>query len=489
MASSNKDFIEVIMGEYSAKTFSLKMLVAKEENKVIMAESDKDFIEVLFSFMLMPIASVVRNTRKWLRGDIGCLNNLYGSVENLKTDYFEDKMFQNMLLRPRSAADIHCQNLKLNLIGSGCFYVCENVNCRVISCYNIGNCQCGFELKNKLNISPHERLFPEEEDSFLKPTARFIITDEIKVMAVADMADLTVLTELEKYGKIEERVIRIGEIEVLKLLKRSLTSRTSLSDTFLKPTNNSREPLCMKYGPEGMNRSLNVKDFGIKIWSNIHIKLIFDKVNNVALYAVVKEDFVNFLCGILTIPLGYIFNRFPLLSFSGCLGNLHKSIQGTDISLFSCKKRKQILINPKLAPGLPYSSNLIAIEEANIASECSKLESSISKCRYNSSTPNRRKAYLKEPATFLVMDNLEVKPLSPISVKLLLDKMMVPLSDICEKEMILDGDKALRLLVASLASEHALTTTFLSKNEHLNCDCLDFLQLIWGGKRTGLKGC
>ncbi|XP_071726994.1 uncharacterized protein [Rutidosis leptorrhynchoides] len=278
-----------------------------------MAKSDKDFIEVLFSFMLMPIASVVRNSRKWLPGDIGegigCLNNLYISVENLKTNYFQDEMFQNTLLRPRSAADIYCQNLKLNLIGSGCFY-------------------CSFDIKNKLNISPHERLFPEEEGSFLKSTARFIITDEFNVMAVADIVYLTVLTELAKYGKIEERVIMIGEIEVLKLLKRSLTSSTPLTDTFLKPTNNNGESLCMKRGVKGMNPSLNVKDYWIKIWSNIHIKLIFEKVNNVALYAVVKKDFVNFLCSILTIPLGYIFSRFPFLSFDGCLGNLHKSIQG-----------------------------------------------------------------------------------------------------------------------------------------------------------------
>ena len=48
---------------------------------------------------------------------------------------------------------------------------------------------------------------------------------------------------------------------------------------------------------------------------------------------------------------------------------------------------------------------------------------------------------IKGPATFLVTDSLEVKPLSPISVKGLLDGMRIPLSDIGEQEVFLDEEK------------------------------------------------
>ncbi|KAJ9552346.1 hypothetical protein OSB04_016391 [Centaurea solstitialis] len=215
------------MGESSSQSFCLKILVAKDENKVIMAESDKEFIEVLFSFMAMPIASAVRCTRNCLSGEIGCLDNLYGSVENLDINFLQDKRFQNILLNPRSAAEIYCKNLEMDLIGSERydFYVCHNKECKVISCYKIGKCRCGEAFKHRLEIAPGSRFFPEVNGGLLKSTTRFIIMDDFKVMPVATMADLTLLSELGKYGKVEERTIKIGRNEVLNLLKRSLISK------------------------------------------------------------------------------------------------------------------------------------------------------------------------------------------------------------------------------------------------------------------------
>ncbi|KAJ9552348.1 hypothetical protein OSB04_016393 [Centaurea solstitialis] len=433
------------MGESSAQSFCLKILVAKDENKVIMAESDKEFIEVLFSFMVMPIASA-------------------------------DKSFQDVLLNPRSAAEIYCKNLEMNLTESGCydFYVCHNKECKVISCYKIGKCRCGKALTQRLEITPCSRFFPEVKGVFLKSTARFIITDDFKVMPVATMADLTLLSELGKYGKVEERTIKIGRNEVLNLLKRSLISKMPLSETFLEPSidKSNIELLDMKHGPDGMDPPLKVMDF----WDGkpkICLKLIFDKVKGIVLYAVAEEDFVNMLCTFLTFPLGYIFNQFPLLSFEGCMGNLHKSIEGTDINMFFHEERKEMLVNPKLTPGLAYPINLIGIEEATIPSQSSTFSPLLDAMILWSKPINCENqkvfgGFIKGPATFLVMDNLEVKPLSPISVKLLVDRLMVPLSDIGEQEVILDEKKAMRLLAASLASNHALTSTFLHKERNVD---------------------
>nr|GEW15613.1 hypothetical protein [Tanacetum cinerariifolium] len=75
---------------------------------------------------------------------------------------------------------------------------------------------------------------------------------------------------------------------------------------------------------------------------------------------------------------------------------------------------------------------------------------------------------IKGPATFWVTDSLEVKPLSPISVKLLVDVMRIPLSDIGEQQAFLDEEKAMHLLAAYVASDHALTSTFLSEEKNSN---------------------
>ncbi|GJW69389.1 hypothetical protein Tco_0123813 [Tanacetum coccineum] len=48
-----------------------------------------------------------------------------------------------------------------------------------------------------------------KKDGILKSTARFLLTDDFKVMPVA-MADVNLLNEFGKHGKIEERTIIIG---------------------------------------------------------------------------------------------------------------------------------------------------------------------------------------------------------------------------------------------------------------------------------------
>lgn len=487
------------MAGCSGPSFLLNMLVAKEENKIIMAETSKEFIEVLFSLMTMPIARVASLTRNCTPGDIGCVSNLYESVEELDTRYLQDYKFLDILINPRSAAEIYCENLKLNLIGNGSheYYVCDDTECNAISYYNIGTCRCGEKLKYKASNGPNSKFYPDGKDGILKSTAQFMITDDFKVMPVA-MADRNLLNKFEKYGKIEEKTITIGREEVLKLLECSLRSRTPLSETFLNQSNekSSNELLDMNDGLVRVNSTHKLYDLWRKR-TDIHLKIVFDKVNNIALYAVVNEDFVNQLSTFLTFPLGYAFSQFTCSSFNGCLGNLYKSILETDINLFTCNKKKDALVNPKLAPGLTYNSCLVGIQEATILSDCTPLFRDLSAkkrlTRWKSDKEARNwpakvfEGFIKGPTTFLVMDDLEVKPFSPISVKLLVDKLMVPFRDLAEREVILDEDKAMHLLAASLTSKHALTATFLRKDT--NVHCFDFLRNLLEGKGNGFKAC
>lgn len=44
---------------------SLKLLVNKRTNKVILAKAGKDFVDVLFSFLTMPLGAEVRYGTGW----------------------------------------------------------------------------------------------------------------------------------------------------------------------------------------------------------------------------------------------------------------------------------------------------------------------------------------------------------------------------------------------------------------------------------------
>lgn len=101
-----------------------------------------------------------------------------------------------------------------------------------------------------------------------------------------------------------------------RLLKCSLRSQTPLSDTFLEQSiekSASFELLDMKYGLRFMNTPPKVKDNRKKWNNNIHLNLIYNKVDNTVLYAVVKEDFVNLLFTFLSVPLGYIIQSVSVI--------------------------------------------------------------------------------------------------------------------------------------------------------------------------------
>ncbi|XP_073148343.1 uncharacterized protein [Henckelia pumila] len=78
--------------------------------------------------------------------------------------------------------------------------------------------------------------------------------------------------------------------------------------------------------------------------------------------------------------------------------------------------------------------------------------------------------FVKGVVTYMVMDNLVVKPMSTISSITLLNKFNVKeVGTLQEKEVTLGMDEALMLLKASLHSEKVLTSVFL------NCKQMDEL--------------
>ena len=63
-------------------SFTLKLFVDKEKNnKVVVAEASSEFVDILLSFLTLPLGTIIR----LVSPDIGCINNLYQSVQNCDT--------------------------------------------------------------------------------------------------------------------------------------------------------------------------------------------------------------------------------------------------------------------------------------------------------------------------------------------------------------------------------------------------------------------
>ncbi|KAI8532066.1 hypothetical protein RHMOL_Rhmol11G0184600 [Rhododendron molle] len=461
------------MASEASQTMSLKILVEKEKNRIVFVEANKDFADVLFSFLTIPIGTIFGLTREhFLEGEIGCLNDLYESLEKLDEDFLSSEQ-KGILLHPRCATDIYCRNLKVNLAecNESKYYVCKDAieRCDFVSYYQNYSCPCGKALQYEVNLlNP----VPHGGSGFIKPAVRFMITDDFQVLPMSTMAGLSLLGNFGAFdgSKTEERMLNVGKDEVLKLLKCSLASRTPFSDSILEPPFSKTKPMINygQCGPRMINLSQRDADTRNKD-EKINLKLIINRSNNRVLYAEVEENFVYLLCSFLSIPIGYVIKEFPYLSFKGNLENLRKSVQDLDVSkFFKSEEMKAILLDPKLAPGTSYDKKLIGIEEAvNLPFSTLYSLFEFESSDLSSESPLREVkiggALVKGPSMFMVTDSLSIAPLSPISGISLINRLKVPLSDIKELEVNMGEEETLRLLVALLVSRSALTDAFVLK--------------------------
>lgn len=82
----------------------LSLWVDKERNRVVVAEANGDLIDILFGFLTLPMGTITRLVSKKQGHDeaqkIGCINNLYHSVENFRDEVFWNHICKRMLLFP-----------------------------------------------------------------------------------------------------------------------------------------------------------------------------------------------------------------------------------------------------------------------------------------------------------------------------------------------------------------------------------------------------
>ncbi|XP_059648242.1 uncharacterized protein LOC132294414 [Cornus florida] len=458
------------MANEASQSLSLKVLVDEEKNRVVFAESDNDFVDVLFSFMTMPVGNIIRLTHeqasKW---ESGCLNNLYESIENLEVKHLQSVQCKDMLLHPRSAAEIYCRNLKLDFVNctTNGYYACGALKC-TFHPYQTACCRCGRCINDQMVKLGNPLSVPPVGGIFVKPTSRFMITDDFQVLPLSTMTCLTLLTELgaEDGTTIKERCINLGKDEVLKLINCSLTSMAPFSETVFKSPIISKTSSAIRRG-ECSPRSTNQSERAMKSTkrdAKITLKLIINKSTNRALYVEAREDFVDLISSFLTIPLGYVFKEFPCLSLRGCLANVHKSIQDLDVEFLKSEEMKATLVNPKLAPGLGYNKRqFIPIEEALDPSWSTVSSLFRMDYYYHPGVAITGERFMKGPSMFMVTDNLTITPLSPISGFSLINKLNIPIRDIVEQEVTIGEEEALRLLEAALVSKCVLTDAFILK--------------------------
>ncbi|XP_058095131.1 uncharacterized protein LOC131240726 [Magnolia sinica] len=472
----------------------LKLLIDKEKNRVVLAESDEYFVDTLFSFLTIPIGAVVRLSSR--NSNLGCMDALHESLENLDSRYLQTEAVKEMLLRPRSAWETQTKDLALNVDTELTrYYICRDSYLTgthgsnpLISTVKNVQCRCGRAMAAEVLIKKSKPVADGiNEGVFVKETMRFMIGDDLWVCPISTETYLSLLDKLgiRDWAALEERSVDVGADEALHLLRRLLVSKTPMTDVFLpKPDALGNAFDSQKLSPEDI--ATDKKDTG----KTMSVKLLISKSINKVLYAEATNDFLDLLFSFLTFPLGSIVKLLGPGSSIGCLDNLRKSVEdlsGGDECIIS-EECRVMLLDPKLSLHMGCDNQLLPVVEVgpktidiskfcrcvffrsdngHSKSDCTGLRSLV--CHFIN--PKLRGAatecgggFVKgTKMKFIITDGLDVKPLSFISLNPILDRFNVPIGDVKKRVVSVGKEEALSLLKASLRSKTVLSDVFCQK--------------------------
>ncbi|XP_028783614.1 uncharacterized protein LOC114739705 [Neltuma alba] len=482
----------------------LRLFVDRQRNKVVVAEASGDFIDALLSFLTLPLGTIIRlpSNKQTHRSsaEVGCINNLYQSVQNFDTQVFWNGTCKKMLLWPRNPCEKLCQKLKFNvddteptkymMCGS-----CGGGNRRLLSTFAGVSCSCGKLMDKEMKLVGEENNPKGEDGVFVRGDTMYLIFDDLRVLENFPGNTVHHLVQLghTDLSKLAEVAPNVGLSQIMDLMKRALISKSPLSDVFLTWEDGGSDPVS-SFGPilapSQFGRASNPPSFGMHgNDSSLMLKVTSSKSTNKILYAEAQGDFADFLFSFLAMPLGAILkilggNDFKL----GSMHNLYNSVKGLSTwytswsnnysspytplldlkvpSQYGCI-RQPLMLQEEKTPTYWYGTGLILnmirwpIKNGVISKERHQItdasEMSMVDPRRADERTGLTVGFVKRPALFAVTDDLQVTPLTCASSISFLQKLNIPLNDLEQHEVKIGPNEALNLLGASLTSKAALT--------------------------------
>ncbi|KAL5228579.1 hypothetical protein ABZP36_016844 [Zizania latifolia] len=235
----------------TSAALSIKLLVDTKARRVLFAEAGKDVVDFLFSLLALPVATAV----KLLGTDsmVGCVGNLYLSVEKLDGTYVQPGPSKDALLRPvvlSPAAATSSSVLRLPAASwapSKSFFLCASnagySGCRgyVTEKSSTACPSCGRSMTTVTQlVSPAAgKVAPDAAaggaKGFVQGIVTYTVMDDPTVSPMSSISSITLLNTfaVKDLAALQEKTVQLGYKEGLAILKASLQSKTVLTDVFL----------------------------------------------------------------------------------------------------------------------------------------------------------------------------------------------------------------------------------------------------------------
>ncbi|TXG49678.1 hypothetical protein EZV62_025553 [Acer yangbiense] len=218
-----------------APKLKLKLFIDTKSHRVLFAEACKDFVDLIFYFISLPVSTVIRLLNK--KSQVGCLDHLYESIENFSDVYMQRNRNKEYLLNPKGVMPCNEIPCLLSDLKSSKVYKCDD--CSSVAYAPQSLC---FFCRRSVSVEITDvvshvagRKIDCVSVGFVKSLVTYMVMDNLEVKPFSDNS---VIILLKKFGvkevrRVEERVVEIGPNEVQKLLKASIKCKTVLTRVFL----------------------------------------------------------------------------------------------------------------------------------------------------------------------------------------------------------------------------------------------------------------
>lgn len=231
-------------------SLSMKLLIDRKAQRVLFAEASKEVVDFLFSLLALPVATAVKLVGK--DAMVGCVGNLYASVDKLDSTYVQAGAAKDAILNPTVVSPAATANSSLLRLPEKSFvqtfYRCAYTgytNCRDYITDEQGKaCPIGRNsMTTVANYLPSsgasgsgQVVAQSAAKGFVQGIVTYTVVDDLTVTPMSTISGITLLSTfaVKDLGDLQETTVQLGYNEGLAILKASLQSKTVLTDVFLQ---------------------------------------------------------------------------------------------------------------------------------------------------------------------------------------------------------------------------------------------------------------
>lgn len=207
---------------------SVKLMVSKSQKMVCYAEAGEDFVNLLLSFLTVPLGFIVKQMKNSSSSLNGCIEQLYKSVQDLEDQYLKSNYHKEILLTPKLYPGFCYENHLLGIedgLEASYYYAqywtgdsfSEVVSLVTTDEVYIPSCSsympsATIPLKLKYCKTQYDGIGAQ---GFLNGPTMFTITDNLIIRPISPLLGLSVLKEMKvPFADIEAQIVQVGKKEV-----------------------------------------------------------------------------------------------------------------------------------------------------------------------------------------------------------------------------------------------------------------------------------